>query len=248
MGLFYSNLTVFQPSREALVKSLKALNRTAFLSPTIQGHTVVFDKAIEGQNAEVIEDFGTSLTGRLTCAALASMLHDDDVLYFWLFQNGEVCDRYDSLPQYFDPNAEPGPPEGGDSELLCLAFGRPDRKERVETLLRATVSRANCQRGGESLSGIRHLPPNLDCRRSLPAFVIPQSHVTISQRTSFRKNLRALHSMQFNVWKDQPPNQSAVGWQIQNGRDCRQDWTHSSRLSAACPTQPLRRRQSHERA
>jgi hypothetical protein len=185
MGLFYSNLTVFQPSREALVKSLKALNRTAFLSPTIQGHTVVFDKAIEGQNAEVIEDFGTSLTGRLTCAALASMLHDDDVLYFWLFQNGEVCDRYDSLPQYFDPNAEPGPPEGGDSELLCLAFGRPDRKERVETLLRANCLAGELPKGwGEferhqALAAELGLPPFVAgiCYSSIACDYIPKDFI-----------------------------------------------------------------------
>ena len=106
MGLFYSNMTVYRPSRETLMSALKSMQRTAYLSPTIEGHTFIFDKAMERQNATIIEEFGTALTGQLQCAALAAVLHDDDVLYFWLFHNGAVCDRYDSLPQYFDPKAK----------------------------------------------------------------------------------------------------------------------------------------------
>jgi hypothetical protein len=139
MGLFYSNMTVYRVPRNELMVTLRRLRRTAFVSPDIQCFTVVFDEAIEDQDSTVIEEFGSALTGELSCPALAAMLHDDDVLYLWLFQNGKVCDRYDSLPQYFDPVAQPGPPEGGNSELLCKAFERPDRQQRVEQVLRANL-------------------------------------------------------------------------------------------------------------
>ncbi len=145
MGLFYQNLTVFDPPRESLVTTLKELKRTAYLSPTLHGYTVVYDKAIAGK-PQVIEEVGTELTSRLKCAALAAMLHDDDVLYLWLFHNGTLCDSYDSCPNYF-VQAEPVPPRGGDSEMICLAFKRPDRIRAVKQLLRANYLQHKLPKG-----------------------------------------------------------------------------------------------------
>ena len=139
MGLFYTNLTVYRPERQALIGALRGMRREAFVSPTVHGYTVVFDQAIDNQDAGQIQDVGTGLTRELSCTALVAMLHDGDVLYLWLFQHGKMTDHYNSLPQYFDPEAQPGPPEGGNSELICTAFERPDHLTRVETLLRANL-------------------------------------------------------------------------------------------------------------
>lgn len=139
MGLFYSNLTVYRPTRPALLAELRRLEREAFLSPMIHGHTVVFDKAMDEQDSEAIEGLGKALTKALSCMALAAMLHDDDVLYLWLFEKGRVRDRYDSCPAYFDPNSELRPPEGGNAKLICEAFDHPDSVDRVEQLLRADL-------------------------------------------------------------------------------------------------------------
>jgi hypothetical protein len=139
MGLFYSNLTVYHPVRPALLTEMRKFEREAFLSPTIQGHTVVFDKAMDDQDSNAIEGLGKAVTKALSCSALAAVLHDDDVLYLWLFQNGRVHDRYDSCPAYFDPHSEPRPPEGGNAKLLCKAFDRLDRVSRVYQLLRADL-------------------------------------------------------------------------------------------------------------
>jgi hypothetical protein len=139
MGLFYANLTVYRPLRQPLLTALRRLRVTAFVSPTVHGHSVVFDKASDEQNTGAIERLGRALTQELSCAGLAAVLHDDDVLYLWLFTKGHIRDRYDSLPGYFDPNAAPGAPEGGNSKLLCEAFDRPGHQERVEQLLRANL-------------------------------------------------------------------------------------------------------------
>jgi hypothetical protein len=139
MGLFYSNLTVYRPTHPALLAELRRLQRTAFVGPTVHGHTVVFDKASDEQDTVVIERLGRAVTKTLSCSALAAMLHDDDVLYLWLFVNGRVRNRYDSCPAYFDRHAEHGPPTGGNAGLICTAFDRPDRQERVEQLLRADL-------------------------------------------------------------------------------------------------------------
>jgi hypothetical protein len=139
MGLFYSNLTVYRPARPALQTELRRLEREAFLSPTIQGHTVVFDKAMDDQDSLAIEELGNGVTKALSCSALAAVLHDDDVLYLWLFQKGQVQDRYNSCPAYFDPDSEARPPEGGNAKQVCQAFDQPDRVGRIEKLLRADL-------------------------------------------------------------------------------------------------------------
>lgn len=140
MGLFYSNLTVYPPPRPALLAELRRLRLAAFVSPTVDGHTVVFERAMDEQSPRAIERLGRAVTGALSCSALAAVLHDDDVLYLWLFRDGRVRDRYDSSPAYFEPRSDHRPPEG-DARLICAAFGRPDRRERVERLLRADLLR-----------------------------------------------------------------------------------------------------------
>jgi hypothetical protein len=139
MGLFYSNLAVYRSERSQVLSALRKLRRNAFVSPTVDGHTIIFDHGIEGQNADEIERFGIEMTFALSCVALVSVLHDDDVLYLWLFGSGKILDHYDSLPQYFDPVAEPGPPEGGNSRLLSEAFDRSCHREKVDQLLRANL-------------------------------------------------------------------------------------------------------------
>jgi hypothetical protein len=148
MGLFYSNLAVYRPARPALLGELRRLKRMAFVSPTTAGHTVVFDKATEEQDFDAVEDLGRAVTEALSCSALAAILHDDDVLYLWLFRSGQVVDHYDSSPAYFHPNSEPRPPVGGDADLLCRAFDRPNGAGRVEELLRADLLL------GEGLPGV----------------------------------------------------------------------------------------------
>jgi hypothetical protein len=140
VGLFYANLTVYQPERPALLTELRRLRRTAFVGPSAHGYAVVYDKGMDEQDMGEIEGLGRAVTAALGCSALAAVLHDDDVLYLWLFQKGRVRDRYDSCPAYFDADAaEAGPPAGGNARLICNAFDRPDRQERVEQLLRADL-------------------------------------------------------------------------------------------------------------
>ncbi len=136
MGLFYANLDVYGPDHAAITSELRRQGRDAYVSPTFRGHTVVFDKVVDTQDMMAIEALGTSVTKSLSCTAIAAALHDDDVLYLWLFDRGEVCDWYDSCPSYFD-EAGADQPTGGDAPALSAAFGCPDRADRVEQLLRA---------------------------------------------------------------------------------------------------------------
>lgn len=131
MGLFYANLTISGAPREPIFTHLRERAVEAFVSPEVNGVTVVFERRMDEQKVAAIESLGCSLTGALNCAALAAALHDDDVLYLWLFHKGEVADRYDSSGHL--------PPEGDDGLLICGAFGRFGHARRVRQLLHANL-------------------------------------------------------------------------------------------------------------
>jgi hypothetical protein len=98
------------------------------------------------------------------------------VLFLWLFRHGQVSDRYDSLPGYFDAEAEPGAPEGGDAGLICETFGRPDRRDRVEKLLRADLLNDELPEVPGELERHQALAAEL----GMPAFVAGLGHSAIA--------------------------------------------------------------------
>lgn len=139
MGLFYSNFTLYGPDQERVLDALRVAGRTAFVSPSLNGFTTVYDQETEGQDLESIERVGSELSRRLDCPIFGVALHDDDVLYCWLFRDGESADFYNSCPDYFDPDADvPQPPEGGDAVAWCNAFA-VHCEARVEAILRAEI-------------------------------------------------------------------------------------------------------------
>jgi hypothetical protein len=119
MGLFYSNFTLYGPDHQKVVDAVRRMRRMAYVSPTVSRFTTVYDREAEHQVFDVIELVGRELSLDLECPVMGVVLHDDDVLYYWLFRNGDVRHAYNSSPAYFDPDSEPLPPEGGDADELC---------------------------------------------------------------------------------------------------------------------------------
>src|SRR6185436_9698654 len=65
---------------------------------------------------------------------------------------GELSDDYNSCPGYFDSDAEPGGPEGGDAEKLCAAFGT-EKMNDVSAILERV---GNTGEGGYTFESERH--------------------------------------------------------------------------------------------
>ncbi len=140
MGNFYTNYTLRGPSQQSVAAELAG--RSAIVTPSQAGCVVVFDEESEDQDQEIIAELGSRLSGRLSCPLLAVLNHDDDILWYQLYLNGELIDEYDSAPDYFG-QAEEGEggvegssvPKGGDAEKLCRAFAVKGAS-KVEKILR----------------------------------------------------------------------------------------------------------------
>jgi hypothetical protein len=131
-------MTIHGVERDSLLTELRRLQRTAFVGPTGNGFTTIFDQIIDEQKFDDIEDFGCTITQTFSCTAIAAVLHDDGVLYLWLFHKGQLSDFYNSLPGYFDSDAGQEP-EGGNAQEICRAFNCIDRTFQVEHILRANL-------------------------------------------------------------------------------------------------------------
>lgn len=132
MGSFYTNVTLRHEDQQAVAEALRELERTAYVTPPAHGAIVVFDQATDENDPEELARLTALLSGRLRCAALGVLNHDDDVLVYVLCENGRERDRYDSRPGYF--SGEDAPPSGGDADALRAAFGAGDRAELERVL------------------------------------------------------------------------------------------------------------------
>ncbi len=137
MGFFYTNVTLQGPTRDQLIEYLTQLGRQAYLSPNVNGVTVVYDQECENQDVAVLSGLTSQLSAHFHCPALVALLHDDDIFLYQAYQNGELIDEYDSTPGYFDRDAGWLPPSGGDATKLCAAFGvsSPEDIGEVDAIL-----------------------------------------------------------------------------------------------------------------
>jgi len=131
MGNTYSNITVRSNDPLAVGKILKSLQRFAVITPDVNDHVVVFDRASDMDLDEMIE-IGEAITEKLSTVALAVHVHDDSVLNYWLFENGVQVDRYISKPHYFGPTEDV---RGGSPEVVTKAWGL----ETKQTLIAETL-------------------------------------------------------------------------------------------------------------
>jgi hypothetical protein len=132
MGNSYSNITLNGPAQDEVVRYLNAGRHVAYVSPTLHGRTVVFEEHEAGE--QEIFDLAAGLSAHFQCPALAIVVHDSDILYYQLFEDGVLTDEYNSHPSFMT-NEPPRPPEGGDARRICAAFGRPEAEATVERIL-----------------------------------------------------------------------------------------------------------------
>jgi hypothetical protein len=135
MGFSYTSITLKGADQAPVVQYLRRLGRDAYVSPTIGGVTVVYDREAEEQDTAVLQGLAEQLSRQFHVPALAALVHDSDVLWYGLFEDGRRLDEYKSEPAYF-LDIDPVPPNGGDAAVLARVFGAEDRADEIEAILR----------------------------------------------------------------------------------------------------------------
>jgi len=114
MGNFYTNVTLLGPGREEVAEFLRQRRWTAYVSPTADRQTVVYDALADEQDTSRLARVARELSERFACPALAVLNHDDSELWLELYERGARTAAYDSSSG-----------ERSGFRALCAAFGRP---------------------------------------------------------------------------------------------------------------------------
>jgi hypothetical protein len=137
---FDRTFLVFGPDQLAVTRTLERLRRNAFVSPTLNNWTGVWDREdgdctfLSRQRREL----ECKISGLLKCPVLAVGMDTFDGFSYQLFRNGVRYHAYRSAPSDIEDNV--GPPVGGNSIELCEVFECLGVVEQVEAVLREPSS------------------------------------------------------------------------------------------------------------
>src|SRR5262245_51561472 len=120
MGLFCVNMHFRSTDDKALSVAVSRRRVTQFrVLPAKGGWTSLYEEQASHQDDRRIHELMSGLSGDLKVAAIAFMVHDSDIACYWLYENGELLDEFNSCPAYFDDDATgEEPPSGGLPDVL----------------------------------------------------------------------------------------------------------------------------------
>jgi hypothetical protein len=144
MGLFCVNFHFRTTDHRALSEALdrRGIGRYRVV-PARSGWTSLCEEQASEQDDRRIRDLAGGLSEDLHVPAIAFMVHDSDIACYWLFDNGQLLDEYNSDPGYFESDADgPPSPSGGRADVL-LRYCRPGvRQDELAAMLSQETVRA----------------------------------------------------------------------------------------------------------
>lgn len=143
MGAFFTNYQVRSTDANAVATKLAPLLKSrAYVSPASGGWVTVYDEATESQDSEVLIKLAKVLSKALKTEVFGFLVHDSDIAFYYLCQNGELVDEFDSCPDYFGNEVSAAERErvrGVTEKLLPLAAAGTTR-EQIDTVIHPASS------------------------------------------------------------------------------------------------------------
>lgn len=138
MGNFYTKIILQGLSQESLADYLNLIGRKTYVSPTINGYTIVYDRESENKSQELFQ-LTYQLSDKFGCPALAILIHDGLILHYELYQAGKMKDEYLSDIGFHNPEAQ-NYPEGGNAQILCSTLNANNAASKVRVILNTPSS------------------------------------------------------------------------------------------------------------
>lgn len=177
MGIFYTNITL-RTDQQTIAAYLQQKQRAAYVSPTVNAYTVVFDKASE-EDATELERLAVELSRALHTLAFAALVHDGDRFLYRLYEDGKLHDEFDEAPDYFVIDPIPAPPSGGNAEELCRVFGVPNALEDLRDIFDRVAKTATAEDWFEGSLVGDEIHDVLTQALRLPAFAVDTGYYSI---------------------------------------------------------------------
>ena len=157
MGSFLVNLHLRTADRKSLQRELEDRGCQAWVTDAQQGWTTLYESRASEQDENWIRELGSELTRSLQTSGIAFLVHDSDIFCYWLFENGELADHFNSCPDYFSETEIGAGPLIEDPARL-LKYCKPGTtREDVEAIL--TEGTVFAEDLLEKLAGLLDLDP-----------------------------------------------------------------------------------------
>ena len=133
MGGFYGSVqvrtTAWAEVKAAVEVVAKQRSIKCLIGPEIDGWIGIYQEG-NGQG----NSLGHAVADQLTCDVLQLLVHDDDVLAYWLWRGRKLADCYCSAPEFFsEENPQGGDNRRGDPEQFRPIIG--DSADRLAAIL-----------------------------------------------------------------------------------------------------------------
>ena len=102
MGAFVANFHVRGADVEAARQTLRDIGASEVrVESPCNGWVSVYERRASDQDETWIAHLAGDLSGRLRTVCVAFLVHDSDIARYWLMDQGELLDEYNSAPDYF---------------------------------------------------------------------------------------------------------------------------------------------------
>ncbi len=128
MGASYGSTQVRTTGRDEVIAIAESVARDkkvrCLVGPPINNWVGVYPQE-HGQDHE----FGAAIAAKTQADVLHVLVHDDSVMYYWLWRQGQLVDRYCSRPGYFGDEdfADENSMRGNVDAFAAIITGRPER-------------------------------------------------------------------------------------------------------------------------
>src|SRR5215469_11670620 len=133
MGAFYGSIHVrtedSAPVQQALEELAKEADCRFLLGPALSGWVSVFPNKA-GQNDQISAKVAKGLRNEI----FHFIVHDDDIFCYFFYRDGQLIDRYNSCPDYFQKVSDEEKQEcRGRPELFKHLLSKPGALAKLKT-------------------------------------------------------------------------------------------------------------------
>ncbi|CAN5254522.1 hypothetical protein BH10PLA2_BH10PLA2_13490 [soil metagenome] len=136
MGLFCVSMHFRTSSEKALQGAVgkRGMTKCRILKPK-KGWVSFYEEQVSQQDDARIKALVGELSGELKVPAIAFLVHDSDIACYWLYENGQLLDHFNSCPDYFEAGPIAGSARGGEPAVLARFARQGTKPEAIASML-----------------------------------------------------------------------------------------------------------------